>query len=67
MSNSYMLACKKCSDAQNILYETDQYDVADSIEATINFVNAETVEVNNLVSWLVKHKEHSEIVFRIEC
>lgn len=64
MGVSWALECKKCKEARTLLFELGHDEVAESIDEAYHFsVDTEIEAVDDLVAWLIKHKEHSTIKF----
>lgn len=66
MGVSWVLECIKCRKAYDVLCEVEHYDAAEALESSFYLYTIEDDKPDNverLVSWINKHKNHGGIRF----
>ena len=63
MGVSYYLECKKCRKTQDLLFDLEQEDAAESLETLFALSLDEPLDSKKLVEWVTKHSSHSDLVY----
>jgi len=71
MDSTWVLSCVKCSQAEALLRNVDQLEIAESLDATFHLSELESMgfpgpkEDHNdaFISWVMRHKDHGEIIY----